>query len=418
MADGSIAAAPLRQDATGGLSERARFVAFVTDAASETALREGLSETIAGAIDIRRMPCRQAIAQLRKIPTPQVIVVDISGEEQPISLLVDLSEVVEPDARVLVIGDREDVNFYRQITRGLGVLEYLYKPLARSMVERHFGPWVSGGKGSSETVQGGRIISITGAAGGVGATTIATNLAWHFATEVRRHTLLLDPDLHKGTAALALGAKSGSGLRTALELPQRVDELLIERSAFPINDRLSVLSSEEKLEEEPVVAQAAAQYLLANLRRRYNFVIVDVPFRPLQLNRDLIELSHQRVLIVDPTLPSLRDALRLLGLPNGSAQSRRPIVVLNRSGQPGTLGKAQVEQTLGMKPDVSIPYQPRLINQAITMGKPAVMTKGAFRTGILELAQEAAFVRLVEADADPSRKTRTKVWQRVIGWRR
>ncbi len=416
--DGAIASAPLRQDASGSLSERARFVAFVTDPDSEAALREGLSETITGAIDIRRMPCRQAIAHLRKIPTPQVIVVDISGEEQPISLLVDLSEVVEPDARVLVIGDRQDVNFYRQVTRGLGVLEYLYKPLARSMIERHFGPWLSNGKGVAEAVQGGRIISVTGSAGGVGATTIASNLAWHFATEIRRHTLLLDPDLHTGAAALLLGAKSGSGLRTALELPQRVDELLIERSAYPVNDRLSVLSSEEKLEEAPVVAPAAAQQLLTNLRRRYNFVIADVPFRPLQLNRDLIDLSHQRVLVLDPTLASVRDALRLLALPTGSAQNRRPILVLNRLGQPGTLSKSQTEQALGLPPDVVIPYQPRLINHSATIGKPAVTAKGAFRLAILKLAQEAASVRLVDTEAATTRRRTSLTWRRLAEWRR
>ncbi len=415
MADGSIAGAPLRQDASGALAERARFIAFVTDSASEAALRDGLSDAITGAIDIRRMPCRQAIAQLKKIATPQVIVVDISDEEQPISLLVDLSEVVEPDARVLVIGDREDVNFYRQVTRGLGVLEYLYKPLARSMVAQYFGPYVGSGKSGAEGIQGGRVISITGTAGGVGATTIASNLAWHFGADIRRHTLLLDPNLHTGGAALALGAKSGSGLRTALELPQRVDELLIERSAYPVNDRLSVLSSEEKLEDEPVVAPAAAQHLLASLRRRYNFIIVDVPFRPLQLNRDLIDLSNQRVVVLDPTLSSLRDALRLLSLPNGSAQSRRPIVVLNRLGQPGTLGRSQIRQALGMEPDVTIPYQPRLINQAAVLGRPAISSKSPFRTGLLRLAQEAAFVRHVETEKSPSFTTSLK---RVVrSWR-
>ena len=39
-----------------------------------------------------------------------------------------------------VIGDRTDVNFYRQVTRALGVLEYLYQPLMRDMVARYFGP--------------------------------------------------------------------------------------------------------------------------------------------------------------------------------------------------------------------------------------------------------------------------------------
>ena len=45
---------------------------------------------------------------------------------------------------------------------------------------------------------GGRAIAITGVRGGVGATTIAVNLSWHFGVGMRRHTVLLDPDPHLG----------------------------------------------------------------------------------------------------------------------------------------------------------------------------------------------------------------------------
>jgi len=48
---------------------------------------------------------------------------------------------------------------------------------------------------------GGRAIGITGVRGGVGATTIAVNLAWHFGVNMRRHTVLLDPDTHLGATA-------------------------------------------------------------------------------------------------------------------------------------------------------------------------------------------------------------------------
>ncbi len=415
--DGSVAAPPLlRQDSDGQLTERARFIAFVNDPASEAALREGFGEMLTGELDVRRMGCRQAVALLRKIPTPQVIVVDISRDESPISALMDLSEVVEPDARVLVVGDREDVNFYRQITRGLGASEYLYKPLARSMVARHFGPWVSSGKVASESVQGGRVITVTGAAGGVGTTTIAANLAWHCATNIRRHTVLLDPDLHTGTAALILGAKSSSGLKTALEMPERLDELLVERSAFAVNDRLSVLSSEENLDEDPVVAPEAARQLLSMLRRRYNFIVADVPFRPASLQRDLIDLSHQRIVVTDPTLASIRDTLRLLALPNSASQSRRSILVLNKLGAPGTLGRHQVEQALGMAPDVTFPYQPRVVNEANTLGKPVAEAKGPFKASIEQLAQEAAFVRRFEGE--DAKGSAASGLRRLLAWRR
>ena len=130
---------------------------------------------------------------------------------------------------MLLIGEFNDINFYRHATRILGVKEYLFKPITRDMVARHFGPIIMNRSRRPESMQGGRVVTITGVRGGVGASTIAVNLAWHLGKRANRHTVLLDGDLYRGSCALLLNAKSGAGLRTALETPQRIDELFIER---------------------------------------------------------------------------------------------------------------------------------------------------------------------------------------------
>lgn len=377
--------------------ERTAVLAFLADAEAETVLREALAEAMPQGMEVRRGNVRTAIAALARLPTPRTLIVDVSGEEQPLTALGDLSEVVEPDVRVLVIGDLEDVNFYRHVTRSLGALEYLYKPLSRDMVARHFRPFIAEESTTSEAVLGGRIVTVTGVRGGVGATTIAANLAWHFGVAARRHTVLLDPDLYRGTAALTLNAKTGAGLGTALESPQRIDELFVERAAQPVAERLAVLAGEEKLAIAPAYAPEAAGKLLEALRRRYNFVVADVPFAPLSIYRDLLDLAHQRVLVLEPTLAGVRDTLRLLALPPGKAQPRRAVVVLNRLGRPGGLNRRQVEDALKMKPDVVIPDLPRLVGEAASMGEPAVAARSAFRAGIISLAREVAFVRLLDS---------------------
>jgi pilus assembly protein CpaE len=311
--------------------------------------------------------------------------------------LGELSDVVEPDVRVLVIGDREDLNFYRQMTHGLGVLEYLYRPLMRDMVARYFGPLILHGAPATEGVLGGRVVTVTGARGGVGASSIAANLAWHFGVEARRHTVLLDADLHCGTAAMLLGAKTGAGLRTALEAPDRIDELFVERAAQPVSKRLHVLASEEKLTETVGYTPDAAARLLEALRRRYNFVVIDLPYSALPLHRDLLTMAHQRVLVMDPTLASVRDMLRLMALPNGPMQSRRGVLVLNRENLPGGLNRRQLEEGLKMKPDVVIPDLPKVVGHAASMGEAAVVTPGGFRKAMLLLAREVAFVRLLDS---------------------
>lgn len=389
-----------------GRSGRPPLLAFIADGESEAILREVLSEALPEGVVVRRGNIRAAITALQKMPTPISLIVDVSGEDQPLTALGDLSDVVEPDVRVLVLGDLESVNFYRQVTRGLGVLEYLYKPLTRDMVARHFVPLLKQERRAQDLLQGGRVVTVSGVRGGVGASSVAAHLAWHFGVAASRHTVLLDADLHLGTAALLLDAKTGSGLRTALEAPQRIDELFVERSAQPVGGRLAVLAGEEKLSEQPVYTEGAARQLVDALRRRYNFVVVDVRLAPLAFNRDLLELGHQRVLVLPPTLAGVRDTLRCLALPNGPLQPRRAVLVLNRLGAVGTLTRKQVEDALKLKVDVVIPDLPRQLGAAASMGEPMAAMRGAFRAGIIEIAREVAFVRVPEDEERQGRRRR------------
>ena len=85
--------------------ERSSLLGFITDSDSENAIQDGLAELVPS-IQLRRASVRQATALLRKMPSPEVLIVDISGEDAPLAALHDLSEVVEPSTRVLVVGDQ------------------------------------------------------------------------------------------------------------------------------------------------------------------------------------------------------------------------------------------------------------------------------------------------------------------------
>jgi pilus assembly protein CpaE len=384
-----------------GRTDRPVCVAFVTDGVTEAALQAGLADVLPTGVEIRRGGVRAAVLALQRMPTPRMLIVDVGGEDSPLAALEELAHVVEPHVCVLVVGDPTSLDFYREVTRRVGAMEYLAKPLSREIVARHFGPLALGRAPTGNAALGGRLVTITGARGGVGASTIAVNLAWHFGVSSRRHTVLLDPDLHQGTASFLLNIEPGRGLRTALQTPDRIDALLAERAAYPVTERLHVLSGQEPFDVVTDHAPGAAEKLMDALRRRYNFIVGDVPFRSSALHRDLLNLSHHRVLVLEPTLASIRDALRLMALRPSPAQSSRPALVLNRLGLPGGLSKRQVEEALKTKVDVIIPDLPKQVGAAATLGKPVAEARGAFRDAILALSRQVAFSRLVDsADQD------------------
>ena len=389
-------------DQSAGRHDRPCLIAFLADAKTEEAVREGLADATSENLDLRRGGIRAAIAAMRNSATPRALIIDIGGEDQPLSALSELANVVEPDVVVLVIGEIEHADFYREITRGMGAAEYLSKPIDRDKVLRHFGPFVQGSAFAAPSMLGGRAIAITGVRGGVGATTLAVNLAWHFGVTMRRHTVLLDPDTHLGATAFLLNVQPGPGLRMALEASDRIDSLLAERAAQPAADRLHVLAAEEKIATPPNHAPGAARALLTALRSRYNFIVVDVPFAPVPLYRDLLDQVDQRILVMDPSLAAIRDTVRLLSLPKGPAQDQRAVVVLNRMGVPGGLNRKQVEEALKMRVDVAIPDLPRQVGNAATLGEPALLTSNPFRAGIVDIVRQVASVRLLDSGAEDS----------------
>jgi pilus assembly protein CpaE len=376
----------------GGLAQpvgdRPACLAFVADEASEAALRGGLPDLL-GSLQIRRGDVRAATRALEQEPTPVTLIVDIGGIAEPLQALEALSRVCMPDVRVLVIGERSDIAFYRQMTRDLCVDEYLNKPLTRDTVARLFGPLLAGQAAAAAEAlgRGSQVVSVCGARGGCGATTVAVNLAVQLAATSRGHVALLDLHLRGGNAGLMLGVRPGTGLRVALEQPDRVDALFLDRVGIPIGDRLRLIAAEEPMESLPAPTEAGLRQVLEMLRHRFNHVVIDLPMPPGAAERAALAASRQTVLVLGPDIAGIRDALALRKLIAGCGSSQTTLV-LNRSGMPGGLKPKLVEEGLGGAPDVVLPDLPKQLPRAANLGRPAAPEVPALRRAMAPLMQE------------------------------
>jgi pilus assembly protein CpaE len=394
-----LAAPEERAPPRAGGADRLCLLAFANDGRTEQILREVLLGAAPDRAEVRRGDLVSATRLLSHTPTPAVLVVDIAGIEQPLAALDDLARVCEPDVKVLVIGDREDVDFYRDLTRTLGVTEYLPKPLTRELVAEHFLPEVTDRTPNAPSQRGGRVVMVTGARGGVGASTIAANLAVHLAADSRRHVALVDLDLHRGSLSLLLGTQPSAGLRTALEAPEAIDHLFLDRISQPHGDRLRLFAAEEPLAAALTPKPGAVARLLTMLRERFNQVVVDAPSGAAPMLQAVLEHTHQRVLVMAPDLPNVRDLLRFHALPAAPVQTGRALIVANQCGRPGALSGKALEKALGFAPDIAVPHLPRQVSSAATLGVPAIDRARPFREAIRALADE-----IVPGRASPPRR--------------
>ena len=94
----------------------------------------------------------------------------------------------------------------------------------------------------------GRIVAVVGAKGGVGASTIAHNIAWAIARDLSLDSVVTDLDLAFGTAGLDYNQDPPQGIADAVFSPDRIDTAFIDRLLSKCTDHLSLLAAPATLE--------------------------------------------------------------------------------------------------------------------------------------------------------------------------
>ncbi len=180
---------------------------FVGDQDSEGVIRHCLDDLGVHDAEFTTGTIEVATATLAKRASPRLLIVDVSGLEDAVTRIKELAQVCEPNTGVVVIGDRNDVVLYREL-KYAGVVEYFFKPLVGSLLRPTCGGILTGHVEQHARI--GKLVFVVGVRGGVGATTIAVNTAWHLAEARQRWVLLLDLDLQGGRRGAPAGRYAGA----------------------------------------------------------------------------------------------------------------------------------------------------------------------------------------------------------------
>jgi pilus assembly protein CpaE len=315
-----------------------------------------------------------AITYFATEPSPRYLLVDLAGIPTPLAAIGRLADVCGPTTDLIAIGEFNDVEFYRAL-RAAGVADYLVKPVSaeavaatlRTLQQDSEAPTVA-----KFPKQADSVIAVIGACGGVGATMVASSLAWISAREHRRRTVLVDLDIHYGGAALAFNVAPNHGLSEILANPRLIDGLLVSSAATSLGDSLSLLCSEEPLESPVAVNPGALEPLVAQLRSDFHRILLDVPRRDPELLRQSLAQATTIILVTDFSLAAARDTRRMLALARSAAPEARMLVLANRfsGARKGMPARAEIEEVIGVKLAALIPEDNATVPRALNVGKP------------------------------------------------
>jgi pilus assembly protein CpaE len=379
----------------GDEQERTGVLAVVADAGTKELVTGALADhhildgtVVTGGVEV-------AIKRLAAGAAPRLLIIDLSESADPLADFGKAAAVAGAGLGVLALGRVNDVRLYRDLIAA-GASDYLMKPIDSQQMSDAIAV-ASRGPAVADPVEQrlGRIVVFAGTRGGIGTTTAAVNTAWLLAHEHRRRTALVDLDLYFGTVALALDLDPGRGLREALEQPARIDSLFMERAMVRQGEHLAVLSAEEPMEEETIFDPNALDILLHELQQKFEWVVIDLPRGMGPLQRTAFSVANHIVLLCEPSLAGLRDAIRLNSLVKETA-SQAKITVLQagagaQSGKP-SVARGEFEKGLGRKIDVILPPDPKQATAASNAGKvlcaaaPAVPLVKSFKAVATALA--------------------------------
>ncbi|MDK4806739.1 MAG: pilus assembly protein CpaE [Novosphingobium aromaticivorans] len=388
------------------------FAAFLCDDAALDVARAVAADMGWAPEKCARGGLRNAVQSLSITASPAILMVDLSECGDPLNDINALAEVCEPGTVVIAVGQVNDVRLYRDLIAS-GIQDYLLKPLSIGQVRDALAqaqaiftaPKTQEGAATRQHVA----TAVVGTRGGVGASTLATSLAWAFSTDHKRSTALLDLDVHFGTGALTLDLEPGRGLTDAIDNPSRIDGLFIERAMIRANDHLAILSAEAPITAPLMTDGSAFMQLQEEFRHAFEMTVIDMPRNMLINFPHLLSDVNAVVLATELTLAGARDAIRLLAWLKANAPHAHVHVVANKVQQGvGEISRADFESSIERKLGFAIPFDPKAAANAARLGQTFL---GANRTAkasqpIRDVAQ--AIAALSDTGSEPDSTVRTK----------
>jgi pilus assembly protein CpaE len=362
--------APWKPSAVGN---RDPFAAFICDEAALDVLRPVVIEMGWQPEKCNKGGLRNAVQSLSIAASPAILMVDLSESGDPLNDINALAEVCEPGTVVIAVGQVNDVRLYRDLVAS-GIHDYLLKPLSAGQVRDALvqAQAVFSAPKSSDASAAKKHVStaVVGTRGGVGASTLATSLAWLFSADHKLPTALLDLDVHFGTGALALDLEPGRGLTDAIDNPSRIDGLFIERAMIRANDNLAILSAEAPINSPLMTDGSAFVQLEEEFRQAFEMTVVDLPRNMLINFPHLLAEVNVVLLATEMTLASARDAIRIMSWLKTNAPHAQVLVAANKVQNGGAeISKADFEASIERKINFSIPFDLKAASNAAKLGQ-------------------------------------------------
>ncbi len=346
---------------------------------------------------------------LAKKLQPDLVLMDINMPDMDGITATERIMQQVPGIAVIMMSVQGEQDYLRRAMRA-GAREFLVKPFSSDELTnaiRHvytenqslrrmqplMQPGSNTGAGSADASDDtlGTVYSIFSPKGGVGRTTIITNLAVAVKQMSKKRVALVDGSLFFGDVGIMLDVRNN---KTISDLEGRVDQL----DAQLLSDVMMTHSSEVKLllappkpEQAELILADDLKRIIQELRRNFDYIFVDTfPSLKEETQLAILDTSDYILTVMTLEMPSIKDVRLFLEVADLLEYPKDKIVLLlNRADSKHGLKAENIENTIGHPIAATIVSSGAAVTLSINRGTPLVMDApdNEFSKDIRSLAQ-------------------------------
>ena len=357
----------------------------------------------------------EAIEKARQIQ-PDVVLMDINMPDMDGLRATEIINSELPGVAVIIMSVQGEQDYLRRAMLA-GAREFLVKPCTgdelvesirkvyrleankrRVQGQYQFLP-PGAATGGEEGSDQGRVFCVFSPKGGVGCTVLASNLAVALKQTTNKKVALVDGNLVFGNVDVMLNVISNKTINDVVSRIDQLDEELLRDVMVTHSSGVRVLLAPQQPELAELVNADHMRRILLELRRSYDYVIVDTWPSFQETVLAILDLSDRILLMMTLELPAIKHVKQFLEIQEKLGYpADKVLLVLNRADSKLGIKTDLVEDSLRKKVSANIASDGRAVTMGVNQGVPLVISArdAQFSKDILALAKLLTTLKPVE----------------------